>query len=285
MSTWTTNDSGYPSNTACGEDPSSTTSGSVITRDAAFSSVVSAWDDGDLVDGKFSDRTCSTLASLSFSRRTAAASLALDTDSDDSEGSARSDSQGNESDDSQGSSRRGERRAKHRTSHEENLELGDGAQVFDMATPVGGKIKVTPGVEVFNMITPRSDEENENTLVSTQCPSGGISVQPGVAVSTSGCRKEHSALPAAVDQASGDSRLFHARIGLLESRTPSVLPEVDAHESEEQIKHTACLDDSSARRNATSYDEPAQDDSDCDHVSWESSSIGSLESVGSDRPP
>lgn len=162
----------------------------------------------------------------------------------------------------------------------ENLELGDAAQVFDMSTPTGDKIRMNPGVEVFRLVTPTSEKGCETPLSNSDSPlavhaaPGSVSA-PSQSLETRVKSYDQKRVPCTLREV---RRLHGHTVDDTANDAVGINDENTA--SDRSLPDGVDLSPDSAVDDITVVFSNVQDDDDCDRESWESSSNGSLDFLG-----
>mmetsp|Transcript_53574 Transcript_53574/g.96235 ORF Transcript_53574/g.96235 Transcript_53574/m.96235 type:complete len:303 (-) Transcript_53574:370-1278(-) len=209
-------------------------------------------------------------------QRIAVPALSLDADSDGSESPRSNSSAGSDSVGSQGGAL-----------HIENLELGGDAQVFNISTPTGDKITLTPGVECFTLLSPRSDQEADTSAACTLPNSDGASALSnagGQVQALSKCRppqqpqvERSSDTSASIASPPDASVLQPPDMTFHSSRQDEQRRKVEMFLNSENNMEAAPSMHLGALTDDASNTAFLHEEVDCDHVSWESSSNASVE--------
>lgn len=170
----------------------------------------------------------------------------------------------------------GAEHAKYGSLHIENLELGDDAQVFSISTPTGDKITLTPGVEVFAMLSPRSDQEFEVACALTDTGGPSQSLLKFCAPHQLQA-KMLNGVPDSIESSLNATAQQPAVTTFCSSRQDEQRRKVEMFLNGEKSTETAPSTLPSVVTDFASNKALLDDEVDCDHVSWESSSNASVD--------
>lgn len=260
--------------------------------------------------------TAATFASSHGVQRGVVPPLSLKLDSTGSEGPRSDRSDGSDSDGSHcsayTSSQCSVQRINYGALREENLEVGDDAQVFSIATPTSDKIKMTPGMEVFAMISPRSDKEASSLLGEPSCAEGSKSTlaAKGTQMKAMCCPAGHelqyfqTPIPgyscSTCDEKFPAETMLHScrqcdydlcdkcmetakASALCRSALSCVSKQEEQRKKVEMWLNSECkmgfLDSATVTDVVSNNGAHVHEEPDFDHVSWESSSIASADSL------